>query len=226
MAAWELGLFAFDMRREPTDSYVRAPASWSFDYNTQVQFRAAFWVVNGSGPIATGDIQIQKNVEDAGWEDIESLGARNLQPGHGVAPADFPPDWYEDFITIEDEWMGLNVRFRAVLTWTTDGISDEHTCEIVLDILDGALADFFQTDANGQNAVFLGAAPRRIRCQFDDPSEQQLRIDGARPTLLCAYADVEPVVAGDPVTVASRSFTVREKRRDSDLVLLVLEDAA
>jgi len=221
--SWELGDVTFGIRRGTSGPYTQPAATWPIDYADTLDFAMSFYVVNGPGTIALGEMFLQRNVDGAGWEDVASL--KLMAPGHGSGLAQVPPDIFSGTIAWFGQYPGASIRLRARLAWTTPGLSGEHLVPVGEDLTgSGELAEFFQLEDHGCTAVVLSSEPRRILALFNDPGALELRIHGRRPTLTCEHDLVLAAGAGDTVRAVDREFVVRGKQRQTDLVDLVLEE--
>lgn len=226
---WEIGAVNLQERDYGSgDAYRATPFSVGVDIGGRIQMRMNFYVVNGTGPIATGEIQLERNVNGAGWLDDVIGNLKNYEPGWtegGDPVVDHPPVWVEFNTTFGGE--GDSVAFRARADWEVVGAAYSNILTVLVaeDLEEsGELTEFFRDEDHGVRVDIRGLTPRRIRCQFDDPGTRALNIHGTKPTLLCEHAQVDPLLAGDTLAVSGRDFVLRGKRRQTDLSRLVLEE--
>ncbi len=228
---WEIGAVNLQERDHGSgDPYRATPFSVGIDIGGRIQMRMNFYVVNGTGPIATGEIQLERNVNGAGWLEDVIGNLKNYEPGwtEGSDPVvDHPPVWVEFDAAYGELFAGDSIAFRARADWEVVGAAYSPTLTVLVaeDLRDaGELLEFFRDEDHGATANVRGLTPRRIRGQFDDPGAHALRIQGRRPSLLCEHAQADPLLAGDTLTIDGRDFVLRGKRRATDTTRLVLEE--
>lgn len=83
MAAWELTGLHWQGRSGGNWSYL----DWEVASGAEYSFRGFFSVGNGTGPINTGDLQVQRYVSGA-WEDWPGKYAKFVEPWHGIFVGD------------------------------------------------------------------------------------------------------------------------------------------
>jgi hypothetical protein len=226
--SWELGPVYFGLTETPdVGPWTEPPATWSEDFGVILQVRHGFAVVKqgAGGPIAQGEIGVERSVDGGPW--IEVARSRAMDPGTIDGLVTTPPDYTFTTLPMLEAWAGVDVKYRGHLYWTEETNTEQHLVHVAADLVDaGELAEFFQEIDHGVEVLFRGASPMRVRGIFDDPGVTALRVQGHLPQLLVEHELVAPVIAGDPMELrdTARTFAVRGKRRDTDLARLVLEE--
>ncbi len=230
MAEWLLADVMLHMRESEDDSWTSDPASWAVAAGDSLFFRMAFRIANGDEEIPLTEMQLQHRIDGGEWQDTPNGYAKNQMPGYqegGEFGEVHAPTWFYGTVEMDSDWSGSLVEFRAEVNWPSTGWSQHHSVTVLYDMEQtGDLWEYFRSEDHGVEVSIFGAQPRRILGIFDDPGRRALRIQGHRPSLLVEYALVDSVVAGDSLELvgSSRTFTVRGKRRSTDLAVLVLEE--
>lgn len=130
MPAWELG----DIRLRVQYRVPPGDATWYEDPNAislpalgLLNVQSTFSVTNGSGPIATGEIRVQRNVAGAGWGNW--IIFKDVVPYISQPPVEEFPVWREDILPFAP-YTSTVVQLRADLLWTTPGTSNTITVTV------------------------------------------------------------------------------------------------
>lgn len=106
MADWEIGQVNFQRKDGASWSYD----DWTVEAGTFYTFRGWFTVINGSGPINLGNLQVERFVGGE-WENWPGTLAKNIEPGHGIVSPEFVVYTNTIFITQGTHTMRLRVEW-------------------------------------------------------------------------------------------------------------------
>lgn len=222
--SWELGDVHLQVRKPGSDSsgWKAASTSVSLAEGGLLDIRFGFSVENGSGPIATGDMQLQHKVSDLGGWQEGWASARQMVPGYPDGLVVHPPTWSQHTLVFGSKYAGKIITLRANLDWTTPGVSPEVPVT-VRQVEVGELDDFF---VDGDLAM-LAVNEKAVRGIFVDPFRKSLDVEGRAPAMLFERALVAEYGQGTELAVAGRNFVIRNTvERTADLVRFELEEVA
>lgn len=236
--AWELGDVRLQLRtHDPVGSWFEDPTEIGIAVNGVLDMRMAFTVVNGSGPVSTGELHLERNVDGAGWE-VWLIG-KLIEPTRSNPPVEFIGDWYLDVLPFEP-YPGATVQLRAHLYWSTPGFSEVSTVTVGPELAEGELDEFFRDDDFAILMEIGGASPRSVWGIYNESFKRALgnrrglrggHVLGWEPTVLCERALVDSVAVGAPITFPDdhpgRTWVLRGKRPTvSGTVALRLEETS
>lgn len=203
----------------------RSGAAWSTEdvsipAMTEHDFRGGFTVVNGSGPIPTGDLTFQVHRGELGWEDL--FEAKDIEPGHPVGGSEpvVPPTFVEWPLLHAVGVALINTRLKLVSAMGTFFSAEQ----ILVTILPGAAAVEPELLDEFADDVTVGAAV--VKGIFEDPHARVLEITGRTPMLTCDSGAIAGIRLGNALTVRGTGYIVRSiQPGGSGLTRLFLEAA-
>lgn len=230
MAEWEIGSIVFQYRS------ATPPPIWDIVEFTQTaglkqDFRGWFTVINGDGPINLGDLQIERNIGGAGWENWPGTLAKNVEPGHGIFAAEqiIFPDLIIPYSAI-DKVTTLRLR----VDWDNGPYYSSETgpnyAPIIMNVIEAQGAEPpSQNEFFDDFHVALIDEIGYVRGLFNAPYQESLGIEGNRPSFLAETSIVGAVTHGTTLKIDATGATVyrvREVRKSeaTGSSLLVLEE--
>lgn len=215
----------------PPVAYALAPVTLDGEVALEGEYRAAWNVVNGTGPITLGWIWIEYRDITTGGAWVENgLQFKNTAPGYTLTVPGEPPVQIvgedSDFFVGYPSPLVRDIRAR--FDWT-DG---PHYSQVVhaiareSDVLVGALDDFFR---DFDVVASINEGEKKVRAITEAPYRETLGISGKTRTLLVERALVAEYPIGTPVALDDGSLhrIVREVSAGAaDLVRWQLEEVA
>lgn len=216
MPGWQLGDVLWQRRKGPplgtfgtVADYIGLPSYFDWD------FRGAYHVVNGTGPIQTGTLHFQC---DYGNGFVDFAVMLNYQPNDGAPPPplSYPPNWEQATLLLanitRDKPRTFITRAYAETSYTGDPYSDELT---ITTTPPGTPYPLLRT---GDYAVIvkLLSPVRTITGIYEAPYIAGLRIAGRQPTLVVStsHLGADGEVGEDIEIYGVGEFTVRQKKPD------------
>lgn len=216
MADWQFHHAPLERYDFDGDLWVAAPASFTMAVNSKLRLRGAWYVYNGSGPMTSGEYQIQYDQNDDNWLDLPTLYAKNQTPQQYLdPPAEVPPDWTQFSDLIWDSVLGvgsfrLRMDVRSIPSQSGQSELFGMTVQELVTVVGavGDLADFFDRSDFGVHALIDGTD--LIPVIFEDPYQLALGVDGYRPEFIAESALLEQIGAaiGQSVVIGSSNYRI------------------
>jgi len=235
---WEYGGQKLEFSRrgygwnQMLDGFAQAGDSVTRLNDSYSTVRFAFYVVNGSGPIATGEMYLEWRVPPVNeWAEVPGIWGKFMQPGYGEFPVSYPPDWAEsDLLWFPRAYTGRVIEYRSrVDSLFREGPATHYSDTIAVTVRpneDVTVLEGF--DGHTTNAILFWNE-YRVPVVYRAPFRPRKWVEGKSPEILMAneHFDTLGVGHGTEVQVANSDWkVVGVAEHDFDMKRLRLELAS